>query len=718
MLLCLTFTLISHTSEAQISKKGTPAYFNQLKSTKSLSIKTLQYEPVVSANNVSESDFSKGENITFAHAFNVSYNTEDDGEWEVSGDMRIWHLMITSPGAYTLNLIFDRYVLPQGAKLYLFNASGTDIKGAFTSDNNKESGILATAPVIGDTIIIEYQEPLDAEFEGELLVGAVNHDYIGIYQYDEKVGYFGDSGSCNIDVSCSDISGVEYIRRSVLRMIVNGTEYCTATLINNTSEDGTPYVITAAHCFADVPDGGETATFYFNYEVPYCSEVIEGNKSMIVEEQSISSASMRCIDSSMDYALLELSDAIPSDYRPYYAGWNLSDSPNGVFACIHHPMGDVKKISTFDGDLSTVTFNSGDITVSNGHWKVSEWTTATTEGGSSGSGIFDADNLLVGTLSGGSATCSNSVNDYFAKLNMGWDAASSSADQIKTYLDPENVGLQACTGYDPYGEDAYERLTNIEDGESPAVNEIAGDGGYISGHNINEITMYAEKYTGIVSAIVRGAYIMPSVYTVASTQTVKIALWTGNDTPSNKITEVEAYVGELRTDKEIYIEFDQEYSVSGNIFLTYEIEYPAEGYDAFAVYHSGDEITKSNNSMMMYNGSEWVLASDYYDISNTSLWIDILARNVERGDTSISTLDESEVLIGPNPLNSNILYITSQNVISQIELYNMRGEKVYMSSVNKSGEKVSVVMPELVTGVYMLKVYIEDKSRIFKLIKD
>ncbi len=718
LFLCFILLISPVVLKAQISTAGAPTYFSQLKSSESIPIKSFKYVPNVREKSIATDHAGKGDNITFAHAFNVNYTPENCGAWSVSGNMKIWRLAISSPGAYTINLIFDRYVLPKGAKLYLFNPSGSDIKGAFTNANNKESGILATAPVMGDTIIIEYQEPLNPEFNGELLIGAVNHDFVGIEKYDEKVGYFGDSGLCNIDVSCNENVGINEIQRSVLRMIVNGTEYCTATLINNMLEDGKPYVITAAHCFSTVPYLGETATFYFNYEVPHCSGDIEGSPSMVVQEQSLSGANMKCMDVSMDYALLELSETPPDNYRPYYAGWNLSNSPSSTFASIHHPMGDVKKISTFDGSLVTSTFNVSEITVKSGHWKVSQWSTGTTERGSSGAAIFDGDHLIVGTLSGGDASCGNSVNDYFAKLNLDWDAAASAEDQIKTYLDPENSGSQACLGYDPYGDYSYQRISNIEDGEVPTKGTLDGDGGYMAGHNTNQISQYAEMFGGMVSATVKGVYIMPSAYTAASTQIVKIILYTGNSEPANEIASIEKRIGNLGADKEIYVEFDQELPVTGNIFVAYQIEYPGSGYDDFAVYHSGVEFAKSNNSMMLFDGASWVLASDYYGIDNTSLWIDLLARNVVRGDTSIHTPEDEIISVGPNPLKSNIIYVSSKKNIDRYELFNVSGDKISSALVNESGSSTPIVLPELTNGVYLLKLFIEDKSKVFKIVKN
>ena len=53
--------------------------------------------------------------------------------------------------------------------------------------------------------------------------------------------------------------------------------------------------------------------------------------------------------SNIDFALVELSVVPPQNYEPIYAGWDrsLPDLVKNV-TCIHHPSGDVKKISIDD----------------------------------------------------------------------------------------------------------------------------------------------------------------------------------------------------------------------------------------------------------------------------------------------------------------------------------------------------------------------------------
>ena len=55
------------------------------------------------------------------------------------------------------------------------------ILGAFTDYNHKPHGGFSTAPVVGDKIILEYNEPHDATFRGDISISTVAHDYRNVF---------------------------------------------------------------------------------------------------------------------------------------------------------------------------------------------------------------------------------------------------------------------------------------------------------------------------------------------------------------------------------------------------------------------------------------------------------------------------------------------------------------------------------------------------------
>ena len=135
----------------------------------------------------------------------------------------------------------------------------------------------------------------------------------------------------------------------------------------------------------------------------------------------------------------------------YYAGWNRSPSPAQHTTTIHHPRGDVKKVSR-DDDPPETSYHDEDYLpelVKYSHWRILEWDLATTEWGSSGCPLFDQDQQVIGTLTGGSANCANPVNDYYTKLDYAWDYYDAPAKQLKHWLDPAGTGTMTLDGWKP-----------------------------------------------------------------------------------------------------------------------------------------------------------------------------------------------------------------------------------------------------------------------------
>jgi hypothetical protein len=113
------------------------------------------------------------------------YNTIENG--------LLYRYIIESSGALSINVIFSQYELPEGAKLFLYNEYENHVIGAFTSYNNKASNVLPVTPIKGDILIIEYFEPISAEFGGKLRIGKVNHDFAGFYRQSPHFGLSGDA---------------------------------------------------------------------------------------------------------------------------------------------------------------------------------------------------------------------------------------------------------------------------------------------------------------------------------------------------------------------------------------------------------------------------------------------------------------------------------------------------------------------------------------------
>lgn len=440
--------------KAQISHGGQPLPFSLLKSSEDdlfVELPAFDLTEQLRIDSLESTDFQNG--YHFAYKFMTDYTPANSGiHFTLPDGTKVWRLGIRSLGAFSLNFLFSTYRLPKGSRLFLYNREQSDVRGAFNHLNNSELNLLPVAPIEGDEIIIEYQEPANAAFPGELVIGEVNHAYRD-FQLSSPQPDRSDFG-CMPVVACFQDTTKRYddIERSVVLLIVNGNVGCTGTLVNNTANDGKPYILTASHCLNDQftisnPDYVAMANSiicYFNYNSPQCKPVEPGHTS-----QTLASAYSRAVNEPTDMALIEMLDLPPADYNAYYAGWNVQDAGLPPYTCIHHPMGSPKRINVAEEDIELQTYPFHLLFDQKVHWRINRWTIGCTAGGSSGSPLFDASHHVLGGLTGGKSECAHPVNDYFFAIHPCWSEPADSSQQLKCWLDPINSGKLLCEGLEP-----------------------------------------------------------------------------------------------------------------------------------------------------------------------------------------------------------------------------------------------------------------------------
>jgi V8-like Glu-specific endopeptidase len=399
--------------------------------------------------------------IRFARMFDISIDITEEAKQIPQENGRLYLLSVRSKGAYSLSLVFNKYKLPEGGELFIYNPDFSHVKGAFTARNNKSAGALAIAPVRGQEVMIEYFVPDTQVGKGSLKLSKVGHDYLDLFGYlkDKSTGV-GASGDCNVNINCPEGGGFQEVKHSVARVVFNGY-LCSGALVNNTKYNGEPYFLTANHCINSEYEAHE-AVFYFNFESPECDSTYVSDTSTVSASTLIATAP----DEKLDFSLLKISKNIPVDYKPYYAGWNIDTTGIENTSTIHHPSGDVKKI-TKDSE-APVTSNYGDTYDDYTHWLIKQWDVGTTEGGSSGAPLFDQNNRIIGDLTGGEASCDYNFNDYFAKISHSWDDFGSAEHQLKKWLDPNDTRFQAIDGYYPY-QDKPSNLKAFDDSANVSV---------------------------------------------------------------------------------------------------------------------------------------------------------------------------------------------------------------------------------------------------------
>ena len=403
--------------------------------------------------------------LKYAVERTISISARKQGVWSREEGQRVWRAHVISPGAVSVGLVFDDYRLEEGVKLMIYNPDMTHVKGAYTSLNNKKSGIFAVDHIPGEEVLIELQVPEGLENFGELSLGSISHAFLPVAVKGILDGRYGRSQDCEIDISCQEGDSWQEGKKSVVRINnLKINQYCTGVLLNNTSYNGEALILTANHCIESA-EGAERSIFAFNYESSSC---FGGDGSV---DMSVSGAELLSTADSIDFTLVRLSVPPPENFDAFYAGWDLTRSPQGPSTCIHHPEGDVKKISI---DLETPDSTSRQSQIppqfwnllSNSLWWVKEWDMGSTEPGSSGSPLFTPKGQLIGVLSFGSARCGDSigydaetdrvifsrdvnVDDYYTRLGVAWDYYSDSDRSLKPWLDPIGSGLTSIPGLHP-----------------------------------------------------------------------------------------------------------------------------------------------------------------------------------------------------------------------------------------------------------------------------
>jgi hypothetical protein len=379
----------------------------------------------------------------------VDYTPSHNQVWINTGrGTQYCRTLFTSKGAKGLALYFSGFKLPSGARLFVYTPGYSHCIGAFTQNNNMRNGYFATGLLPGDSIIVEYETPLGVN-DGFVI------DEI-MYMYRPLPGNITDrSGNCQVNTACSEGNLWRDQINSVVRIMIKNGDFnfwCTGTLLNNTSADFRPLLLTADHC-AESQGTYSTAAdvarwiFYFQFQTPECENLVITDAKSLTGAVKLASSSAQGNNGS-DFYLVTLNNQVPADYTPFYAGWDISGELSTSGVSIHHPGGDVKKISTYTQPLTSTQWGNKPGTHFKVNWSATENGHGTTEGGSSGSPLFNNNGYIIGQLTGGESSCSQpDAPDYYGKIAYSWlSNGRADSSRLKPWLDPEDLGLEKLSG--------------------------------------------------------------------------------------------------------------------------------------------------------------------------------------------------------------------------------------------------------------------------------
>ena len=317
----------------------------------------------------------------------------------------------SSPGATGVRLHLKNVQLPPSAGLYVYDRHGQAF-GPY--DVSKDS--LWTNTVAGDEIIVQVHLPLaDKSLRlSESLFDVAEISHMGdsyALGFNAEKAFCAWNDSCITNAECENIpNNVQPVQDGVAYLLYNigsSTYLCSGGLLNDTNNSGTPYLLTANHCF-DTQSSASSLEAYFQWTVA-CGASCGSQYFPPASVPRTVGSTLLATDADTDFTMVQLSQAAPSGST--FLGWTTSPVANSSGTQLYrvsHPAGSPQAYSEQSVNTSAGTCG----TLPRGDFIYSDATLADTEGGSSGSPVVNGSGQVVGQLFGAcgatpSTTCDN-----------------------------------------------------------------------------------------------------------------------------------------------------------------------------------------------------------------------------------------------------------------------------------------------------------------------
>lgn len=411
------------------------------------------------------------EGVRFAAPLQIApISPRQAGVWQTLSDgSRVWRLRLKATQAKGLAFELDSVSLGLRSTLHFFSADGKQIYQVF------QSGKIQTNIIKGEEIWVEYYQHASDDNSPQTFfcIKRIFYDYktnvqnnIGQALSTENLG---DALACEINVNCTQGANFQQEKRGIVRILMNfreGLGWCSGSLLANTRRDGTPFLLSAYHCQDGFTPNYDLWVFHFNYESSNCQ-----NPASEPMFQSLQGCTLKSSWENTDFLLLQLNENLSTTHNAFLNGWSRDTSAAPTTTTmIHHPQGDIKKIS-IDRDPATVqtipqNWSNNVVTPAYHHLRFI-FDEGTAESGSSGSPIFDQNRRIVGQLHGADFVSGNPCRVNWAmcgRFAVSWNGGGTPQTRLKDWLDPINSNTLTADGMIP-----------------PSVNGGGGTTGRVSG---------------------------------------------------------------------------------------------------------------------------------------------------------------------------------------------------------------------------------------------
>lgn len=364
------------------------------------------------------------------------------GQWSDLADGRtVFQAALRSPGAKGLRL--EVLGLAAGAgRLWIYpgdEANPAQPVGPYEGGEDFWTGL-----VEGESLVLEFEAPAGAPRMLPFAVGRISHLLASLTPakggaVETKVGPLSPARAaalgCNLDVTC--YPEWDERARSVGRYLFEtdgGSAFCSGSLINTRNSSGIPYFLTADHCVSNPSEARSVQVFWF-YQTSVCGGPPR-NLRDVPTTQGATFLTSGALELG-DYSLLRLTGTLPNGVT--LSGWTSADPEVGAeITGIHHPTGDYKRISFGNKAEPILTRGRPE-----SKYHTITWREGVTEGGSSGSPIFNREGQIVGMLSGGPKPPAGQTEcdlrpafDWYGRFSVAYPALQSYLEERTTGTTP------------------------------------------------------------------------------------------------------------------------------------------------------------------------------------------------------------------------------------------------------------------------------------------
>src|SRR3569833_2928635 len=307
-----------------------------------------------------------------------------------------WVYSVRIQGAISMSFHASEQNLPDGAALVVTSGSTTNTYRAHVIN----LGGLWGRPLLGDTLNFTLSGPsasvhIQSFQAGYRALGNVVPDNP---HYTARLKMIAPA-DCTQNYSCNATDANQGPARATVAVVVGNQYTCTGTLMNNTGNDATPYVLPARHCQngtmgGGAPDAASAVTIYWD-AVTACGATL----GSIYEGSAITQSGATTVVEQKAAWLIRLNSA-PAAPGAYFAGWDATGSVFTGGYSIHHALGNNKQ---YVGWMGQAVYQSMPRAAVRVNYESTFWGLVNgignTGAGASGGALFDPSERVVGSAS-------------------------------------------------------------------------------------------------------------------------------------------------------------------------------------------------------------------------------------------------------------------------------------------------------------------------------